>query len=208
MAADLLHHHRHHHHHHHLRHSPPFYPSSVPFAPPSRSLVRCLLSPRYRPLAFSSRSRSDDEFIGGSRAEWPCIWPTEWPACFVRKANAENEAFIGARRCTELATTVLATFPPPLLPPLRRTVFSRPLGSPSTTPGYLLAAVRPGNCRKFLLSNRADDRARCAIEFTLERRRTRSSGSLNETLRRSSSRRSAPVGLYARLHSGLDRFRR
>lgn len=64
--------------------------------------------PRYRPLSLT-RSRSDDEFIGGSRAEWSCIWPTE---CFVRRANVENEAFIGGRRCdARHRTASSSTFP-------------------------------------------------------------------------------------------------
>lgn len=60
------------------------------------------------------RSRSDDEFIGGSRAEWSCIWPTE---CFVRRANVENEAFIGGRRCDARHRTASSSTFPSLLSP-------------------------------------------------------------------------------------------
>lgn len=92
MAADLLHHHRHSSIHSAIR---PL--SSVPFAPdPTRSFVVSYLRVIGHGLSLAALSRSDDEFIGGSRAEWPCIWSTEWSACFVRKANAENEVFIGA----------------------------------------------------------------------------------------------------------------
>lgn len=69
--------------------------------------------PRYRPLSLT-RSRSDDEFIGGSRAEWSCIWPTE---CFVRRANVENEAFIGGRRCDARHRTASSSTFPSLLSP-------------------------------------------------------------------------------------------
>lgn len=92
MATDLLHHHR-----HSSIHPAIHPPSSVPFAPDSsRSFVVSYLRVIGHGLSLAALSRSDDEFIGGSRAEWSCIWSTEWSACFVRKANAENEAFIGA----------------------------------------------------------------------------------------------------------------
>lgn len=88
---------------------------SIHFAPRSTSFLLSLslpllvsYLPRYRPLSLT-RSRSDDEFIGGSRAEWSCIWPTE---CFVRRANVENEAFIGGRRCdARHRTASSSTFP-------------------------------------------------------------------------------------------------
>lgn len=83
---------------------------------PSLSLSLPLLVsylPRYRPLSLT-RSRSDDEFIGGSRAEWSCIWPTE---CFVRRANVENEAFIGGRRCDAHHRTASSSTFPSLLSP-------------------------------------------------------------------------------------------
>lgn len=92
-------------------------PSSSPPARRSLSLIFALSAGRS--LSLAALSRSNDEFIGGSRAEWPCICPAEWPGlCFVRKANVENEAFIAAPPLTnpiarsDVSALIVASFSP------------------------------------------------------------------------------------------------
>lgn len=153
MATDLFHHHR-----YSSIHLAIHPPSSVPFAPdPSRSFVVSYLRVIGHGLSLAALSRSDDEFIGGSRAEWSCIWSTEWSACFVRKANTENEVFIGAchdeRERESTNHPRWPTFPLPLLFPPRRTVFPRLLGRLLKLGRdiFITLVERPRNCWKFLL---------------------------------------------------------